>query len=138
MTKFKLYKSSGFAETEGWKDWTPVFTCEGTMEFDPVTIHFARYRQIGKAIEFQMSAKGTIVAPVSNIIKFTLPVAPIGRSGGNLIAFSAYIYDNNTVKAGAAFFISTGPNVRVYIYDNSNYTAGTNREINVTGRYEIA
>ena len=98
-----------------------------------MTTAYARYRKIGKAVEFEIKATGTTGGTTSTAVTFTAPVAPANAD----TVFAAWVDDGAGVSA-SGLWDSVNTYIEVHKYDNSNWGLGASRVILVSGSYEIA
>lgn len=114
-----------------WLNWTPAYSCSGSLTYTSVTTTFARYKVGLNDTRWQLRSSGTLGGVASTEIRFTTPMQILDA--------------NNSVCVGAGFSggvaaslaSATGPPdlVRVLRYDGGNYpTSGTN-VIQASGAY---
>jgi hypothetical protein len=111
-------------------DWTPTITADSGT-FTTVTVSDARYSQINKIVQFQLSLQIVTVGTASGAFLFTPPVTPAGKS------FAASGVNASDGQALFCYFGAAGSTVRCAKYDGSNpISAG--KFYTITGTYEAA
>lgn len=114
-----------------WKTWVPTYGASGSMTYTSVSTTYARYRDDGDKIEFEIRASGTTGGAASNYLTFTLPVSPANPS----TPFYGFVIDGSSA-ATFTFWDAGNTFVRVNRYDNSNYGLGAGRILQISGSYE--
>ena len=123
---------TGISDAFRFSTWAPSYGASGSMTFTSVTTNHARYLQIGKFVFFTVRATGTVGGTPSQILTFTLPVAPtsdVFSAGGN-------VFDNGSWRGCNCQFSGSGSTFSAYRYDSGNYTAGA-AAVMVFGFYEV-
>jgi hypothetical protein len=115
-----------------WFNWTPTFSCSGSMTFTGTTISQAAFKILGRQVQFLMNASGTTGGTASNTIFFTLPVV---AANGIIIACSAIVVDVSA--AGGLSWKSATNQITVRRYDSSSFGLGAARVISAQGAYDI-
>lgn len=124
-----------------WTTWTPtlVFAAAG----DPTSLTtVARYRKIGRAIEFVLDISGTD-GDGKTLVSATLPVAPADINTLTSCAATAWVNGALTVGAAqpGAFIDQTDATEGNRLLKPTNcptFTDAQAYQLNITGRYETA
>lgn len=117
-----------------YQDWTPTIAFpSGTWTL--TSLSFARYRQRGTHVDFEIQARGVTSGSDGNSITFTLPVNAANTSLGT--PHSAYYSLGSGVLPGFAR-IAAATTCTAQKDDQSNWGLGSNRYFGVSGSYEIA
>lgn len=121
--------------TPGLQTWTPTLTGSGSMAINAQVISYAKFRIIGKFVDFILRATFTTATSADKEVLFPLPLT---AAANNSISFYAQIIDTSATPTSASSYQFSTTNGSVLRYDSANWSLGTLREIRVSGRYEIA
>lgn len=115
-----------------WFNWTPTYTCSGSMTYGTVTTDQAFYKVVGKEVVFAIFATGTTGGTASTTIFASPPLATtaaaqIPANGATRDATSGAI----VLAKGS---ISTS-GIAIQKSDGTNYGLGTGRVFDVAGNY---
>lgn len=109
-------------------DFTPTFTCNGSMTVSATTLYQAKYFTIGQLVAFWIYAQLTLAGTASTQVIFTLPTSmintPIGFFSGNC----------DVSSAGCAGWSDTTHGL-IQLHGAANWTLGASRNVNVGGFY---
>lgn len=129
--------------------WTPTWT-NATVGNGTV---IARYRQVGKTIDYSLTFVLGSTSTISGSLAFTLPVQILttGYVAGSSVVGSAFLLDSSVGTAsrsgGTVFVVGTGANTVGIVADNSApgtvaaavpWTWAVGDSLSVTGVYEAA
>lgn len=121
--------------SEPWISWTPVYSASAPMTWQGVSTGYARYTKIGKTVIFQLKAGGVTGGTPSALLMASLPFKP---SVIYCLNASATAIDGTGIfYPGIAYIDRTTNNVVVMKGNGTNWTLGADREIRVSGMYEI-
>ena len=114
----------------GFPDWftySPTYSASGSMTFTRASAQAEKFMISGNACTVVIQrVGGTTGGTASNYIKVTLPVTPAYYGVGS----GAWIYDNGTYLSGTAYQESGSDQpLRIYKYDQSNWSLGANRYV---------
>ena len=130
-----IYNNVSQQTTIAWADWSPSYGASGSMTYNPVTTHTARYIQLGKVVFFFLRASGTTGGTASTSIYFDLPINV--NSSQSISVGDCKLIDGSNLS-GFTYWVNGSSVVYVEKYDRSNWGIGAGREICVTGCYEVA
>jgi len=135
MTALKPYQY----EESRWYDYTPTYSCSGSMTISSVTTVSAKGCFFGKWCKFGISFYGTTGGSASNGIYASLPMYPVVKSGGTNFVFSGQARDGGGYISGISADDSNSLPSRASIlkYDASNFGLGTVRGGITGGAYPI-
>lgn len=123
-----------------WTAWTPTYTASGSMTYTSVTTRVARYRKVGRQIEFYFHATGTTGVSGSQSIFATLPLASTTIAGTTRFSYASNVVNSGgSISAGASFTDATSNSDKVEVRraDASAWTLGAGVEIAASGNYQI-
>jgi hypothetical protein len=116
-----------------WFNWTPTWTCSGSMTFTGVSLEVARFVVQGKVVTFWLSAYGTIGGTVSTTVMATLPIDSVGAAGtqGCMVKPSSSNEIVGLCRVG-------GTSIEFYLSGVGNWTAGASRYVRSCYTYAMA
>ena len=118
-----------------WQDWTPTPVTVGSMVYTLTNINIAKYTVIGNVVTCIVGLVGTTSGTESPVLSFTAPingtfvVSPV-------ICGNGYVYDNSIYYGCFCLIRNLATDaIEVSKNDRSNFTLGTNRQLNVVITY---
>lgn len=119
-----------------WFNYTPTYTCSGSMTFTSVVTTIARYHISSNTCRVQHNASGTTGGTASNQIRVSNPVTNTDASAvpgfGNVRDATSGAVRSGTVQNNPAT-----DDTYVAQFDNSNWTLGASRVIQSDTIYGI-
>jgi hypothetical protein len=128
---------SNIATPQGFPHWfsyTPTFTASGSMTIGALSIGYAKFCIIGRALTVQVQATFTTGGTASTTVNYTLPVTAEDTSA-NLGGWGM-LFDPAAVGA-ANNIAGSGTLLANRRYDNANWSLGTGRQVRTGITYEI-
>jgi hypothetical protein len=120
-----------------WKDWTPSYSCEGSMTITGEATQFAKARQVGKAIYCRIGFTGTLGGVANLSVRATLPTNYAALDGNAYLP--CYVVDGDgTIDVGWCRPVDGAPTGQLWFYkkDFSNWTLGASFQAIVCGVFE--
>jgi len=116
-------------------DWSPSWSCSGSMTISSVSVTNAYYSKDGPWVEYYINVSFTLGGTASTQVKFTLPInayssseAYAGRDAG------AYVDSASGICLG---WNDSATTMNVRKADNSTWALGASRQILLRGRYMV-
>ena len=128
---FSVYrKLTEDLKTKTFGSFSPTLSGSGSMSISSSSITLARYAAIGELVFVEFSASFTVGGTPDLSVQFDLPLDASGA-----IMLPAVVKDGGNELGGFALATASSKTISIRRYDGSNWNAGSNREIRLSGYY---
>jgi len=116
-----------------WFNWTPTYSCSGSMTYTSVTTNVAKFKVIGSACFVEFGARGTTGGTADIYIMISPPIIPVNLSF--TIGGGAVIYDGGAMAG--CWHAQNSTQINFYKYNSSSWSLGPTKDIKANFFYSI-